>query len=201
MENLKFNKLSTHNLIIEGEKFPIYHKDRRLYGFMDWKECREKLIGLMLKKIKEKTGYSTAYIKFKMANPMRISRLGNFFIDIDANVTIEGKSLGTLEELGMKKIHVDKFEVLDIEEVLMRQEVEEKFSEIDFKEEFNNRLMNLKAINNVNENNLDNLEYLTMKRMKEEGWSTTADNRYFARFKRLLESSNFDKNDEYFQTI
>jgi len=102
MERIECTHFTTHILVLEGERFPIYHKERRLYSFVDWKESRDKLIKIMLAKIKIETGENTALINFKMANPMRKTRLGNFFIDLIADIKVKGKSLGTLEELGMK---------------------------------------------------------------------------------------------------
>lgn len=131
MKKLECTKSLTHILIIDGERFPIYHKERRLYSFVDWKESRDKLIKIMLAKIKKKTGENTAFIDFKMANPMRKTRLGNFFIDLIADIKVKGKSLGTLDELGLKNILIDRFETLDQEELAKRSERESNYTKDD----------------------------------------------------------------------
>ncbi len=189
MERIEYTQFTTHILVLEGERFPIYHKDRRLYSFVDWKESRDKLIKIMLAKIKIATGENTAFINFKMANPMRKTRLGNFFIDLIVDINVKGKSLCTLEELGMKNILIDSFETLDIEELEMRSEKEAKCSEEQYKVEFERRLEKLfkDATNNLRE--FDHSEEIIknkiFKSMEKEGWSITYDNRFFARRKRL----------------
>jgi hypothetical protein len=189
MKGITQTHFTTHILVLAGESFPIYHKERRLYSFVDWKESRDKLIKIMLDKIKIATGENTAFIDFKMANPMRKSRLGNFFIDLIADIKVKGKSLGTLEELGMKNIFIDSFETLDLKELDLRSEKEAKYSEEQYNEELKKRLD--KAFNNpiINLRNLcdsDNtLKNEIVKSMEKEGWSMTADNRFFARNKRL----------------
>lgn len=189
MGRIEYTQFTTHILVLEGERFPIYHKDRRLYSFVDWKESRDKLIKIMLAKIKIATGENTAFINFKMANPMRKTRLGNFFIDLIVDINVKGKSLCTLEELGMKNLLIDSFETLDIEELEMRSEKEAKCSEEQYKVEFERRLEKLfkDATNNLRE--FDHSEEIIknkiFKSMEEEGWSITYDNRFFARRKRL----------------
>ena len=189
MERIEYTQFTTHILVLEGERFPIYHKDRRLYSFVDWKESRDKLIKIMLAKIKIATGENTAFINFKMANPMRKTRLGNFFIDLIVDINVKGKSLCTLEELGMKNLLIDSFETLDIEELEMRSEKEAKCSEEQYKVEFERRLEKLfkDATNNLRE--FDHSEEIIknkiFKSMEKEGWSITYDNRFFARRKRL----------------
>jgi hypothetical protein len=190
MERRKFKQKFTHILLLDGETFPIYHKERRLYCFIDWKESRDKLIKIMLAKIKIKTGENTAYIDFKMANPMRKSRLGNFFIDLVADIKVKGKSLGTLEELGMKNILIDSFETLDLDEVDMRSKKEALYYEVQYEEELNiriNKLINIDEPNVIDlKYSMESLKDLVMKLMAKEGWSITSDNRFFARRKRLL---------------
>ena len=189
MERIAQTHFATHILILAGESFPIYHKERRLYSFVDWKESRDKLIKIMLDKIKSATGENTAFIDFKMANPMRKSRLGNFFIDLIADIKVKGKSLGTLEELGMKNIFIDSFETLDLKELDLRSEKEAKYSEEQYNEELKRKLN--KAFNDptINLRNLcdsdDTLKIKIVKSMEQEGWTTTADNRFFARSKRI----------------
>jgi hypothetical protein len=189
MERIECTQFTTHILVLEGERFPIYHKERRLYSFVDWKESRDKLIKIMLAKIKIATGENTAFIDFKMANPMRKTRLGNFFIDLIADIKVKGKSLGTLEELGMKNILIDSFETLDLKELDIRSEKEAKYSEEQYNAEFERRLAKLINESNVNLSELDDsdaiLKNQIVKSMKQEGWSMTADNRFFARSKRL----------------
>ena len=189
MEKLEHTKSLTHILIIDGERFPVYHKERRLYSFVDWKESRDKLIKIMLAKIKIEIGENTAYINFKMANPMRKTRLGNFFIDLIADIKVKGKSLGTLEELGLKNILIDRFETLDQEELAIRSEKEANYSVEQYFEELNRRLTNLfngsKAGAGKFNHLMEELKNQVVLAMEKEGWSTTDDNRFFARRKRL----------------
>lgn len=189
MEKLEYTKSLTHILIIDGERFPIYHKERRLYSFVDWKESRDNLIKIMLAKIKNETGENTAYINFKMANPMRKTRLGNFFIDLIADIKVKGKSLGTLEELGLKNILIDRFETLDQEELAIRSEKEANYSIEQYFEELNRRLTNFFNGSKVGAGNfnhlMEELKNQVVLTMEKEGWSTTDDNRFFARRKRL----------------
>jgi hypothetical protein len=189
MEKLEYTKSLTHILIIDGERFPVYHKERRLYSFVDWKESRDKLIKIMLAKIKIETGENTAYINFKMANPMRKTRLGNFFIDLIADIKVKGKSLGTLDELGLKNILIDRFETFDQEELAIRSEKEANYSVEQYFEELNRRLTNLfngsKAGAGKFNHLMEELKNQVVLAMEKEGWSTTDDNRFFARRKRL----------------
>jgi hypothetical protein len=189
MERNELNKISTHILILEGERFPVYHKERRLYSFVDWKDSRDKLIKIMLAKIKVETGENTAFIDFKMANPMRKTRLGNFFIDLIADVKVHGKSLGTLEELGMKNILLDSFETLDVEELEMRLVLEAKYAEEQYTEELNKRITNLSNLLKVGYDELNHLKNQiknqVAKSMEKEGWSINSDNRFLARRRRL----------------
>lgn len=182
----------THVLNIDGETFKIYHLNRRLYKFLDWKDAREKLIKIMLKKIENKTGYVTAYIEFKMANPMRKSRLGNFFIDIQADILHSGRSLGTVEELGVKQIFSDSFETLDESELELRSTVEERHSTEQYNKELELRIASLTSMNNDSEEgplhcDEDKLKGMAKKLMASEGWSLHLDNRIHARKKRLSE--------------
>jgi hypothetical protein len=144
----------------------------------------------MLAKIKIETGENTAFIDFKMVNPMRKSRLGNFFIDLVADIKVKGKSLGTLEELGMKNILIDSFETLDLDEVDMRSKKEALYYEVQYEEELNiriNKLINIDEPNVIDlKYSMESLKDLVMKLMAKEGWSITSDNRFFARRKRLL---------------
>lgn len=174
MEKKQFEHKATHILRLQGETFPVYHKDRRLYSFIDWKESREKLIKILLLKIEIETGEKTAFIDFKMANPMRKTRLGNFFIDLRADIMVQGKSLGTLEELGMKNILLDSFETLDLEEIKIRSEKEALYSQQHFAEELDRRSAGLFSAERQQ----------IAKSMRDQGWSTSADNRFFARKKR-----------------
>jgi len=189
MEKLEHTKSLTHILIIDGERFPVYHKERRLYSFVDWKESRDKLIKIMLAKIKIEIGENTAYINFKMANPMRKTRLGNFFIDLIADIKVKGKSLGTLEELGLKNILIDRFETVDQEELAIRSEKEANYSVEQYFEELNRRVTNLfngsKAGAGKFNHLMEDLKNQVVLAMEKEGWSTTDDNRFFARRKRL----------------
>ncbi len=189
MERIECTQFTTHILLLEGERFPIYHKERRLYSFVDWKESRDKLIKIMLAKIKLATGEKTAYIDFKMANPMRKTRLGNFFIDLIADIKVKGKSIGTLEELGMKNILIDSFETLDLQELDFRLDKEAKYSKEKYNEELKRRLTKVVNESNANLSELDDsaaaLKIHIVKSMEQEGWSMTADNRFFARSKRL----------------
>lgn len=189
MERIECTHFTTHILVLEGERFPIYHKERRLYSFVDWKESRDKLIKIMLAKIKIETGESTAFIDFKMANPMRKTRLGNFFIDLIADIKVKGKSLGTLEELGLKNILIDRFETLDQEELAIRLEKEANYSEEQYFEELNRRLTTLfngsKAGAGKFNHLIEELKNQVVLAMEKEGWSTTNDNRFYARRKRL----------------
>jgi hypothetical protein len=191
MEIAEFKKMTTtHILVLDGETFPVYHKERRLYSFVDWKDARDKLIKTMLARIKIETGENTAFIDFKMANPMRKSRLGNFFIDIVADVKVNGKSLGTLEELGMKNILIDRFETLDRDEVEMRSEREAIFCKQQYDEELSFRLDGLSKLNNTDMINLnysaENLKKQVKELMEKDGWCITSDNRYFARKSRII---------------
>jgi hypothetical protein len=190
MKITECTKTSTHILVLDGERFPIYHKERRLYSFVDWKDSRDKLIKIMLAKIKRETGENTAFIDFKMANPMRKTRLGNFFIDLIADVKVKGKSLGTLEELGMKNICVDRFETLDLDELEIRSERETMHSQVEYNKEFSLRLNILSNRKNTDLIDLNQsqecLSNIVRTAMKKEGWSTTLDNRSFARIKRSM---------------
>jgi hypothetical protein len=194
MERRQLKQKFTHILLLDGETFPIYHKERRLYCFIDWKESRDKLIKIMLAKIKNETGENTAFIDFKMANPMRKSRLGNFFIDLVADIKVKGKSLGTLEELGMKNILIDSFETLDLDELDMRSKKEALYSEVQYEEELNIRINKLITIEEPNLKDLkysmESLKDLVMKSMEKDGWSTTSDNRFLARRRRQSLSNN-----------
>ena len=189
MEITEFTKTATHILVLDGETFPVYHKERRLYSFVDWKDSREKLIKIMLAKIKVETGENTAFIDFKMANPMRKTRLGNFFIDLIADVKVKGKSLGTLEELGMKNINIDRFDTLDLDEVSKRLEREAICCREQYDEELNSRVNSLSKLNDADIINLnysaENLKKQVKELMEKEGWCITSDNRYFARKKRV----------------
>lgn len=194
MEISKFEKIETHILLLEGYHFPIFHKERRLYSFMSWKESREKLIEIMLKRIKLKTGQNTAYINFKMANPMRKTRLGNFFLDLKVDIKIKGRTLGTLEELGLKDISFDCFEILDPRESTLRAEKERLYSEIEYNNELNKRMIDLLAPHKYDKNNVVKSSQHLVERikglMKQDGWSTKLDNRSFARKKRCEHSNN-----------
>lgn len=53
MDNVESIINTTHILDIDGEKFPIYHQDRRLYKFVDWQDARNKLIKIMLVRVKK----------------------------------------------------------------------------------------------------------------------------------------------------
>lgn len=194
MERRVLKQTLTHILLLDGETFPIYHKERRLYSFIDWKESRDKLIKIMLAKIKIETGENTAFIDFKMVNPMRKSRLGNFFIDLVADVKVKGKSLGTLEELGIKNILIDSFETLDLDELDMRSKKEAFYSELQYEEELDiriNKLINIDKLNQIDlKNSMKSLKDLVMKSMEKDGWSATSDNRFLARSRRQSLSNN-----------
>lgn len=169
-------KEATHILRLNGEIFPVYHKERRLYCFTNWKESRDKLIKIMLLKIESQTGEKTAYIDFKMANPMRKTRLGNFFIDLRADIMVQGKSLGSVEELGMKNILIDSFETLDLEEIKIRSEKEAMYSPQQFTQELDRRSTGLLSFE----------KQKIVKSMLDQGWSMSADNRFFARKRRSV---------------
>lgn len=193
--NMTENKSTeaSHILYIEGEAFLVYHLNRRLYKFLDWKDSRDKLIKIIIGKLREKLGIDTAYIEFKMANPMRKSRLGNFYIDIQADILSGGKSLGTVEELGVKQIYSDTFDTLDKEESELRSTVEEKHSSEQYATELKMRVDSLKNLVNNGVSNITNFTMNGIKSLAEiaedlmlkEGWSKTQDNRIHARRRRV----------------
>ena len=177
---------ATHILTIGGETFPIHHLDRRLYKFLDWKDAREKLIKIMTEKIVALKGVKSAYIEFQMANPMRKSRLGNFFIDIKADILYRNEPLGTLEELGLKQIFATSFVALDESESLIRSTIEVKHSIEQYTNELTLRVSSLKDLP-MSEDNLseDHLKAIAESMMVKEGWSKSKDNRIHARKKRV----------------
>jgi hypothetical protein len=192
-KEVKTSTKITHVIHIDGESFPVYHLERRLYKFEDWKDAREKLIKIILRKVKEVTGVEDAYIEFQMANPMRKSRLGNFFIDIKANILYNHKSLGTVEELGVKQIFADSFDNMDEEEMSLRSNVENKHSIKQYNEELSMRVSSLRSIYanscspiyGVVPMTDSAIEGIAEDLMHKEGWSKTQDNRLHARMKRL----------------
>lgn len=174
---------TSHVLYIEGESFPVYHLDRRLYKFVDWKDSRDKLIKVILNKLRIKLGIKDAYINFKMANPMRKTRLGNFFVDIVADILHDHKSLGTLEELDLKQIFSDNFDVLDPVEIEMRKEVELKHSSEQYFHELQVRISSLKEFqgSEILVRSEHEFKLLAEKMMTSEGWLKDSDNRIHAR--------------------
>lgn len=180
---------ATHTLYIEGESFLIHHLSRRLYKFLDWKDAREKLIKIILNKLSVSHDLDTAYIVFKMANPMRKSRLGNFYVDITAEFMYNGSSLGNETELGLKQIFVDSYECEDEEELELRRNVEAKHSGVQYTNELELRVKSLKDMNRFSENPIAESEggfrSMAKEMMKNEGWSLTQDNRIHARQKRV----------------
>lgn len=193
MKRIECTPQPSHILILDGERFFVYHVERRLYSFTDWKESRDKIIKIMLARIKKETGENSAFIKFSMANPMRKTRLGNFYLDLKVDIKVNGKVLGTLEELGMKNMFFDCFEVLDKHEIEMRAEKEALYSNVQYNKEFSSRLDNLLTNN-------DNLKMIihsqecfsdrVKKSMEKDGWSEKYDNRFFARYKRCGSNHN-----------
>jgi hypothetical protein len=188
MERIKCIQQATHILVLDGERFPVYHKERRLYSFIDWKESHDKIIKIMLARIKTETGENTAFIRFKMANPMRKTRLGSFFLDLVVDIKVNGTSLGSLEELGMKNIFFDCFETLDLTELEMRSEKETMYSEEEYNKELSTRLNNLSNLENTDLIDLNQsqecLTNMVIAAMEKEGWSTISDNRFLARSRR-----------------
>lgn len=183
---------ASHILSIDGETFPVYHLDRRLYKFVDWKDSRERLLKIMIKRIKEKMNVDTAFITFKMANPMRKSRLGNFFIDIHAEVLYNNRSLGTVEELGLKQIFSDNYETLDPEEVDLRKDVESNLSVIQYNDELKLRVKSLKDLTHLKlfpAGSTDSVDSIAEGMMISEGWCRESDNRVHARQKRISSKS------------
>lgn len=188
MNNTNSKENPTHNLIIDGEVFPVFHKERRLYAFVNWNDSRNKLIKVMLKKIKSETGEPSAYIKFKSANPMRRTRLGSFYLDIEAEILLNGKSLGSVEELGMRDLAIDFYETFDIDELSKREIVEKEHAEVDYQAEYSRRLAEFDK-SGLNEDLTD----LIKKSMENDCWSTISDNRFFARIKRKEEMKKSEK--------
>ena len=183
MNNEINNAAASHVLLIDGERFPIFHKERRLYGFVDWKDSRNRLIKVMIERIKAETGESTAFINFKAVNPMRKTRLGNFFIDVDAEIMVNGVSLGTPEELGLHKIFSDTFVTLDSEEMKQRAETELRHSSSQYEQELSTRT---RSLSDTYPNKTgDEVKNLAIDLMEKDGWHTTFDNRIHARVKRL----------------
>lgn len=183
MNNEVKNTTASHVLLIDGERFPIFHKERRLYGFVDWQDSRNKLIKLMIERIKAETGESTAFIHFKAVNPMRKTRLGNFFIDIDADIMVNGVSLGTPEELGLHKIFTDTFIPLDVEEMKQRAETELRHSSSQYEQELSTRTKSL--TDTYPTKSVEEVKNLAVDLMEKDGWHKTFDNRIHARVKRL----------------
>lgn len=121
---------------------------------------------------------------------MRKTRLGNFFIDLIADVMLKGKSLGTLEELGLKKIFSDNYQEVDEEEIKMRKEIESKHSIEQYNQELEIRMNSLSQFHDDPLSpsflSLLELEDLSKLLMKNDGWSEDQDNRIHARRKRSL---------------
>lgn len=184
--------MPSHILTLDGERFSVYHVERRLYSFVDWKESRDKIIKVLLARIKAETGEDTAFIKFKMANPMRRTRLGKFFLDLVADVSLHGNSLGTLEELGLENIFFNGFETLDSVELQLRTEKEELFAYVEYNREFNVRLdkshgdVGSISIYESRQSVIDTIKVM----MEKEGWRAKEDNRSFARIKRCKSNKN-----------
>lgn len=183
MNNEVKSTVASHILLIDGERFPVYHQERRLYKFVDWQDSRNRLIKIMLERIKAETGEPTAFINFKAVNPMRKTRLGNFFIDIDATIMVNGVSLGTPEQLGLSKIFTDAFIPLDGEEEKFRAETEARHSIMQYNQELATRTRSL-ADEHKNLNSVE-VEKLAKSLMKKDGWSENTDNRIHSRMKRL----------------
>lgn len=192
------NKKHSHTINIGGESFAIEYFSKRLYKFLDWKTARESLIRIIKAKLKESHNIEDAYIEFKMANPMRRSRLGNFYISIDATVSYEGKSYGTLEDLGLSPLLVDNYLTLDEEEKTLREDVEGRFSSEQFSKEYSIRVKSLESILKKTNYSLEfressEVDDLILKLMELEGWSTTVDNRIHSRVKRLSREINLNE--------
>lgn len=183
MNNELKNNVASHILLLDGESFPVYHKERRLYGFVDWQESRNRLIKIMLERIKVSTGESTAFIHFSAVNPMRKTRLGNFYIDIEAEIMVNGVSLGTPESLGLKKIFTDNFIPLDQSEIDQRAETERRHSIPQFEQELSTRIKSM-SISYPNKS-LSEITSLVTDLMEKDGWNRTSDNRIHARVRRL----------------
>jgi hypothetical protein len=183
----EFKIMPSHILTLDGEQFPVYHVERRLYSFVNWKESRDKIIKVLLARIKAETGENTAFIKFKMANPMRRTRLGKFFLDLVADVSLRGNSLGTVKELGLENIFFCSFETLDSIELQLRTEKEELFADVEYNRELNFRLDKSLGTDHggvrtyeSRQSSIDKVKVM----MEKEGWSAKEDNRIFARIKR-----------------
>lgn len=191
------NNPHTHTLNIGDERFEIEHNDKRLYKFRDWKTARESLIRILLIKLKDSHNLDDAYIEFKMANPMRRSRLGNFYISIEAEVSFGGTKYGTLTELGLDSISVDDYETVDESEIELRENVEFKFSSDQYNKELLLRIKSLEVILKMVGDSLEfktekDLRDLVLKSMELEGWSMKKDNRIHSRIKRLPKEINLN---------
>lgn len=187
----------SHTINIGEESFDIENNNRRLYKFLDWKSARESLIRIIKSKLAESHNIDDAYIEFKMANPMRRSRLGNFYINIQATVSYEGKSYGTLEELGLSPILVDDYVTHDEEELTLREDVENRFSSEQYNKEYALRVRSLAEILKKTDNSLEfredsDVKELVFELMSLEGWSTKKDNRIHSRIRRLPKEINLN---------
>lgn len=183
MNNEVKSTVASHILLIDGERFPVFHQERRLYKFVDWQDSRNRLIKIMIERIKAETGENTAFIHFKAVNPMRKTRLGNFFIDIKAEIMVNGVSLGTPEELGLHKIFADNFIPLDEAEIMQRMETEQRHSAVQYEQELETRINSLSGVHPSK--TLREVAELAVKLMAKDGWSKSSDNRIHARMKRL----------------
>lgn len=183
----------THTLHIGEEAFDIKHNNKRLYKFINWNEARESLIRIILSKLKESHDIDDAYIDFTMANPMRRSRLGNFYIAIDAKVIVRGQgTLGTLEDLGLANILVEDYITHDEDEISLREDVEVRYSSEQYNKEY---LLRKKSLEELMKNEVisikvsgsesNDLDGMITKLLSLEGWSDKNDNRLPARIKRL----------------
>jgi len=187
-------RVITHTLNIGEETFKVSHNDRRLYKFENWQTARGSLLKIVLSKLKESHDIDDAYIKFDMANPMRRSRLGNFYIDLKGNVTTKNQDLGTLEELGLSNISVDNYLCFDDDELEMRKDVEIKYSTEQYYKE---HLIRCNVISEIikctgksvyNLNDKQSIDLTVTMQMELEGWTLDKDNRVHARLKRIPSS-------------
>ncbi|MCC5921937.1 MAG: hypothetical protein LAT68_10910 [Cyclobacteriaceae bacterium] len=177
-------KNKTHSLFIDDHQFDIFHVDRRLYHFLgDWRKNKEIITKILLEKIEKELEPDSAYVQLDMVNPMRKSRLGNFYLDIKGIVEMNNNAAVSIESLGYHQLYVNYYETHDPSEHEIRQRIEHKHGVQQFQMEKSIRMKSLKYF--YPDQTLEQLEIMVDKMMTLEGWQENKDNRQHARLRRL----------------
>jgi hypothetical protein len=190
------NKARTHTLKIGKSRIDIYHENRRLYKFVDWKKSKPVLREFLIKKVVEARPQLLQVpdldVNMESVNPMRTSMLGGFYLEVKGEVTGEGLVIARFSDLDIKNVKGSgmSYDCHDPEETKKRIQVEKTFGKDQYYKEEAIRMQAIDSLKDtlggkiVLESSADVDKFVT-EIMVLTGWSPEEDNRLHSRVKRL----------------